>query len=471
VAAEETAETLVALRDLLQAAGYDPASFREVNRLATYTAPADAAAIVREQGTSEPLLTLLGLLAIGDWVPRAAARRALAPLDVDQLVRAGLVEGDGDRRVRATCRVLPYEGLMLLGDANADEGRDVVQGASRISAITSWLTPRQHRDTMLDLGCGSGVQALLASRHCQRVVGVDLNPRALHFAALAAAMNQADNVEWREGSWFEPAAGQRFDLIVGNPPYLISPDREFTYRDSGEPDLCMRLCRETPNHLEENGVAVLLCMWGHATPDDWQTVPRSWVAGAGCDAIVICFNTSGPVEHAVSWNSPSVRQLEPDRLRDTVARWVRYLDDAGIGAISFGAIVLRRRTNQDNWGAFARATGQTEEGASRQITRMIAGNDLIAAGADLLARSYRIPDGLGVAQRFATDSGAWTRRDSIVTISGELGVSAAVHPDALDVLLRCDGSTSLRELVLDEKQAAVAIDAVRALLAHGLLDG
>ena len=47
------------------------------------------------------------------------------------------------------------------------------------------------------------------------------------------ALNELDNVDFRAGSLFEPAAGERFDLITCNAPFVVSPDNHLVYRDSG----------------------------------------------------------------------------------------------------------------------------------------------------------------------------------------------------------------------------------------------
>ena len=67
---------------------------------------------------------------------------------------------------------------------------------------------------MLDIGTGSGLLAVHAAAHADRVVAVDINPRALRFAEFNAALNAVDNVEWREGSLFEPVAGEPCNLIT-----------------------------------------------------------------------------------------------------------------------------------------------------------------------------------------------------------------------------------------------------------------
>ena len=65
------------------------------------------------------------------------------------------------------------------------------------------------------------------------VVATDTNPRALNLAVFNAAFNGVTNVEWRLGSLFDAVAGESFDLIFSNPPYVISPDSQFIFRDGG----------------------------------------------------------------------------------------------------------------------------------------------------------------------------------------------------------------------------------------------
>ena len=75
----------------------------------------------------------------------------------------------------------------------------------------------------LDVGTGCGVQALHATRHADAVVATDVSARALAFARLTLALNGARAVDLRQGDLLEPARGEQFDLVVSNPPFVITP--------------------------------------------------------------------------------------------------------------------------------------------------------------------------------------------------------------------------------------------------------
>jgi release factor glutamine methyltransferase len=79
---------------------------------------------------------------------------------------------------------------------------------------------------VLDLGTGSGAVALAiaSERPLARVVGVDVSAAALSVAIANSRRLGLARVDWRLGSWYEAVPGERFDLIVANPPYVAAAD-------------------------------------------------------------------------------------------------------------------------------------------------------------------------------------------------------------------------------------------------------
>jgi release factor glutamine methyltransferase len=86
--------------------------------------------------------------------------------------------------------------------------------------------PRQAVWTIADLGtgCGAIALALAKERPRCRIIATDISPAALEVARSNAAKFNLTHVEFREGSWFEPLAGMKLDMLVSNPPYVRAND-------------------------------------------------------------------------------------------------------------------------------------------------------------------------------------------------------------------------------------------------------
>jgi release factor glutamine methyltransferase len=112
---------------------------------------------------------------------------------------------------------------------------------------------------VLDMGTGSGICALFAARIARRVVAVDINPAAISCARVNALLNGLDTrVEAREGDLFGPVAGERFDVVLFNPPFLLGvpeDDRDAAWRSH---DIAERFAAGLAAHLKIGGVALLL---------------------------------------------------------------------------------------------------------------------------------------------------------------------------------------------------------------------
>ena len=255
-------EGVAQLREVLHGAGFTAEAVQQA--LTTDGAfsrnPEDFPLYLRLMPESR-LATLVKLFFLGVRVPRDEAAQALAPLALERVERIGIVRLEGGEAF-STVEISPTEDFLFAYD-HPEYGLDRpdhVLGMSPPTKVLACLTVRRPVERALDVGTGSGLQALLAAQHSARVVAVDINPRALAFARFNAALNGFENVETREGSVFEPVEGEQFDLIVSNPPYVISPETDYIYRDSGLPghSFCEGLVKRMPEFLREGGYAHVL---------------------------------------------------------------------------------------------------------------------------------------------------------------------------------------------------------------------
>jgi release factor glutamine methyltransferase len=114
-------------------------------------------------------------------------------------------------------------------------------------------------NTVVDIGCGSGAGGISLAERVDRIILADINPRALVFARVNAALaGLADRVTIVESDLYAKIEGS-FDLVVANPPYIIDPAHR-TYRDGGGDlgtELGLRMVREALPRLAPGGRVLL----------------------------------------------------------------------------------------------------------------------------------------------------------------------------------------------------------------------
>ena len=289
--------------------------------------------------------TAVRLLFLQRPVPRDAAARALGGAALDALGRLRLA------RVGATvtpqAKLAPIRDILLASDGfsrGAGDPPDYVATYAPATRLCDMLTPRPRVRRALDVGTGNGIHALLAARHAGHVVATDLNPRALLYTELNAALNQLDNVETRRGSLFEPVGDERFDLVVCNAPFVVSPDSTWLYRDAALPgdEVSEHVVRGALDRLAEGGWATLCVSWLACSGRDPYERPITWVERAGCDAWILSSFESDPVHHAAAWND----HLEGDALEAALDRWTAYFAELGVAEIHEGAVIVHRRKGE-----------------------------------------------------------------------------------------------------------------------------
>jgi methylase of polypeptide subunit release factors len=313
------------------------------------TVPADVAL----GDARDPLATLIRLFLLQQPVP---AVDLAGVLDTTALAAAGyLALADGDATARIDIRPYgsPDDGASgwLVADPTpgldhvvTPTAPDYVLGASPASTTLAQIAMRTPVGSALDLGTGCGVQSLHLARHAGRIVGTDVNARALELAALTAALNGAA-VDLREGSLYEPFAGERFDLIVSNPPFVMSPPRAeadtLAYREANfEADaLVETLVRGAADHLNPGGSLQLLTNWA-VLEQPWEERLQGWVPD-GCDAWVIERERLDVFSYIEMWLTDA-GLAGTAGWRAAYDEWLAYFDRLGIRSVGMGWILVTR---------------------------------------------------------------------------------------------------------------------------------
>jgi methylase of polypeptide subunit release factors len=430
-----------AVGETLRELGYDEDVIEERLGEDGIAAEAGDALVHSRRLEQDELGDAIRLLLLGRPVRRSSFAAAA------ELVRLGLATEDGGQLV-PRARIVPTEGVYLAFDTFSHGEHDPPGWVASFTPTAYWLaslTPRRHVHRALDIGTGNGVHALLAARHADEVIATDVNPRALAFTQISAALNGMDNVETRRGSLFEPVADETFGLITCNAPYVISPKARWQYRDAGYPgdEFSRLVVTSAAAHLEDDGFASVLVSWLAASEDEPDEHVREWLEGNGCDAWILGLAGSDPVDHAAGWNDHL--SSDPAAYEEALDEWTSYFAGLGAGWISEGGVVMHRRAG-DRHVVRADAVDEDElEYASDQIERVFRALEAIAHDGDaVLDGRFRLVDDAQFDQELDR-TGAVTSTtlllDEGTCPEWELSVETAA------VLVALDGATTLDQAV------------------------
>ena len=461
------------LRRALEAANYTEAGLAAARR----DGSSAGARARRVANPASKLANLDGLFSAGDPCDPALAEAALMPLSLRDAETLGIIEMD-THVTRARVRLTPYQHCVF-ASGRPEQGKQLVAGVDAPSITLSRLTVRRPVASALDLGTGCGVQSVLAAEHCERVVATDVNPLAVEYATFNAMLNGVSNTEFLQGSWFEPVAGEQFELIMSNPPYVLSPDTTYDYRDSDLPgdDVCRHVVSTAGRHLAESGFATILCNWAHDPAAAWDAPVRGWVAD-DCDALVLRYATDSPDAYARRWNR-NLAGVDPDAFERTVERWLAYYRKNRINAIASGAVILRKRTAGTRFFTAIDAGAPPTGPGSDHILRIFAAHDYLqslANEAAMLDDAFALVAGHRLDQSLTYTDGTYRTHASVMRVIPGIGLDCEVEAPAVHILFALEGDRSLGDAASDAaanlgltRKAAerLALTTVRALLERG----
>ncbi len=430
-----------------------------------------------------PLATLVRLLFLQLPVSAEDAEAALGRDGVEALEVTGLAQvGD---RVAPRARILPIGKVLLASDGfsrDGDDPADYVATYTPTARVLDSLTPRPRVDRAVDVGTGSGIHALLAAQHARHVIATDVNPRAIAYTELNAALNGLRNVECRQGSLFEPVAGETFDLITCNAPYVVSPERRWVYRDSefSEDEVSERVIRAAADHLTEGGYAAMLVSWLAFDENNPDERVLAWAEASGCDSWILSTLSSDPLTHAAEWNS----HLAGEALGEALDEWSQYFDSLGVQLISEGAVVLHKRRDGGHTARVDELDEEELDDAGEQILRAF---EARAKLAKLGGEKELLETRVGVASNLRLDRELEPSGGRAVDVDGRVelmeGTKHAVDAsaDVQEVVASLDSRMRLNEVIdttadrlglLDDEVGTLreeSLDVIRELLELGAL--
>lgn len=275
---------------------------------------------------------------------------------------------------------------------------DHVLGIGGASLTLAGITVPTRVGTVLDLGTGCGIQALHASRSADRVIATDISQRAVELARANAHLNGIATIEVRLGDLFEPVSGERFDRIVTNPPFVITPRTDgvplYDYRDGGMVGdaLVEAVVRGCAEHLLPGGTAQMLGNWEYTRASDGLSRIGGWVDGLGLDAWVVEREHLDPAFYAETWIRDGGTRPGTAEFDALSGAWLDDFAERGVTGVGFGFVTLYRpTTGRDPVVRLERATGSLETaGLGAHIARCVASVDWAAGMSDAELASHAL---------------------------------------------------------------------------------
>ena len=433
--------------------------------------------------TLASLVRLWPLQAAVAWDSADAALPHLLP----DLVRAGILETSGGE-VRALVDIRPYAddahdwwvaSDLTPGLDGADRRMrpDHVLGVSGASTSLAQLTMRARVRRALDLGTGSGIQALHLTAHAESVVATDVNPRCLSLAALTAGLNTVE-VDFREGSLWEPVAGELFELVVSNPPFVISPGtgERLVYRDSGLPgdQLVREVVTGAARHLSPGGSCQVHGNWVHREGEAWADRVAAWIGTTGCDAWVVERELLDVARYVELWLDDAGLRGSPEYTGRYDA-WLGWFEEQSIEAVGFGWLLMRNagheapRVQVESWpyeieqplgphlAAWCRAVDALHEvdDATLLSSRLVVAPDVVEervgppGGADPERILLRRQRGMRRVRQVSTEVAAMVGACDGDLSLGQICEALSTLLDAPVAVLRTDLLGAARDLLVD----------------------
>jgi carbamoyltransferase len=203
----------------------------------------------------------------------------------------------------------------------------------------------------------------MASRHSERATGVDISDRALKFAQVNAALNGARaGTRFLEGDLYQAVPGERFDLIVANPPWIATPNTNMElYRWGGETGevITKRVVEGLPEHLNVGGTLSMFVIYPIVRGQVYLDRFRSWLPPTGW-GVALAESTETSLENFIRLHLEA--REDWGRYLQECATWMDAYDRHGIERMGIGMAYVRRLPEgRPGWGAIRKMVMPPEQ--------------------------------------------------------------------------------------------------------------
>jgi predicted RNA methylase len=446
-------EDSLRLRTFFEDAGYNESSLRK--HLGAAELPSrhlrNLPRLLDRTSAPSTLNTLLRWFWLG--LPQnTEASSASIPADIlPLLLECGLLHRAGEDLV-PRAMLLHIEGFLVASDhASAIDNRqtEMVLWPNPTSKFLARFAVRRHSRATLDLGTGSGILSLGAAKYSDTVVATDLTRRSIDCARFNARLNAVDNIEFHVGDCFAPVSGRRFDLILSNPPFFITPQTDLLFCENPMDldGLCRRLVKEAPAHLNEDGYMEMLCEWAQIKGQPWEERVAEWIENTGCDAWVMKGLTQDPEEYA----QHRIRETSQDPSQDAASYdgYMNYYRRRGVEAIHDGLVVLRRRTGQ-NFVRIEEVPTTPAGNLGEMLLATFSAHDLLRAydtDEKLLTLRPHLASTVRLEQICSLANGEWRANAFTLRQTSGFAFHIDLQPLVLHFLASLDGSITAAEAI------------------------
>lgn len=299
---------------------------------------------------------LFHLFFLGKRVTVKDIRKIFDEQDMDELLKMKIFERIDSAYYQSSVLILPYKKYYFACDfvlqsddryKKKPKNFELVYPVNLDSITLSESSLKQKVDTVLDLCCGCGILGIAASSHSRKVTGIDINPRAINFSTFNALLNNIQNCTFLCGDLYEPLKDEKFDLILSNPPYEISPYKTNLFQDGGKNGfkILKKIIKGIGEHLTKNGFCQIITKFAETHNESKQQLLKTWLHNKSFHIHFLKLYSLSVEETATSVCADSLRnsgKMDYSEFSGRIIKVMTYFDKICLTKISFGLMTIKK---------------------------------------------------------------------------------------------------------------------------------